>query len=101
MGLSSRFNLGVGSLAILAVAVAGCATPRQNAAGAAAPPAQEGTVKASSAKKKAAARNPVPLSPGCPLGATAVLGLSLVEKGCNAGPRPRPAGPIGVPNATP
>jgi hypothetical protein len=81
---------------MLAIAVTGCTEPRQSGAQTAHAPAKNG----GSAAKKEAARNPVPLSPGCPVGATAALGLNFVEKGCNA-IRPRPPGPVGVPSLTP
>jgi hypothetical protein len=93
-------NLGVALLALLIVAVAGCTSPERHAAPSPAPRASAKSA-ATAAAKREAARKAVPLSPGCPLGATAALGLNITEKGCNAVPRTRPAGPMGSPNLTP
>ena len=48
--------------------------------------------------KPAAATAIVPLAPGCPLGATATLGLKMEDKGCRSLARTVPAGPIGSPS---
>lgn len=47
--------------------------------------------------KPAAATAIVPLAPGCPLGATATLGLQMEDKGCRSLARTVPAGPVGTP----
>jgi hypothetical protein len=99
MSAYRRFRFGVALLALPVLALTGCTVPGRSAANA---PANTHAAATPAAKaKKGAARRAVPLSPGCPLGATAALGFNYTEKNCNVSARTTPAGPMGVPNAMP
>lgn len=79
-------GLPFGVAVAMTLALAGCDTPR--------PPAPASPQAANQPASKAT----IQLDPGCPLGATALLGLNIAEESCRPSIRTLPAGPPGSPN---